>query len=389
MACGHPVPGGDANATGNAADDADSAADSGDSRPSIDDVPPECPDDVAFEAMADRPARELAGRITWTLDFDAVGEADGYVDCAYTRNYPSLIEDNVHGWVCPECEWLTTGDSIIVEGYDDCYTQIDTYDAEHLEHFGFGTVEGESHLFRAGKPWVRAHDLAVVEPAEAFTVAWSDEGTMESDGAAFVLSASGEMTMQDAADVLVSDPRVPRTAPYTCGDWPQCNPGGDNASWTLETGAVFPNARLLDQCEEPVDIWDFAGRWLVIDSSSPNCGPCQALANDSGAWLADMETRGYHIEIITLLNESLSSFTLPADVSARQKWANDFDESGPVLGDEGFGYGTMPAYLGKDPGTMSFPSIIVVGPDLKVRGGKSGYSTDAGFADIEALITGG
>ncbi len=375
----------DAADTDTAAND---SGDTGDSRPWIDPVDPVCPDDAVFDIEPDRAARVIAGTITWSIDFDAAAEAGGYADCTYTRVYEELVEDNVHDWLCPECEWLTTGNSLIVDGYDDCYMQIDSYDAEHLEHFGFAPVGVETHLFRAGKPWVRARDLATVEPAAEFAVGWSDEGTMDADGATFLLTAEGTLTMAESADVVLTDPRIARSAAYACGEWPLCSPGGDVPTWTLTTGEIFPNVRLRDQCDESVDIWDFAGRWLVIEASSPDCGPCQAMADASEAWRADMESRGYNVEVITLLNASLSSINLPADLAARQDWAETFDETGPVLADQGFGYATMPAYLGKESG-MSFPSVIVVGPDLKVRGGHSGYSQNEGFADIEALITAG
>lgn len=330
-----------------------------------------------FEGDPPRPARTLSGTVTWTLDFDADAEHLGYVDCDYTREYAEMVEVTDEGWTCPDCRWIVQGSATMTEGYEDCYLQIDGDDAVRGEQLGVGEVDGEDHFFRAGNENVELTDTeSVVVDDTDFEVAWVSEGELDAGGRV-TLSARGRFTASTSATEMVEDPRVPREEPYACG-WPTMNPGGPVERWVIAEGEVLPNARLMDACTEQVDLWDFRGRYLVIDAASPNCGPCQAMAEGAEAFKAQMEAECLHVELITLLNASLSAVNLPADGLTLVAWKQEFGLSSPVLADEGYAYALFPDYLQPGETGMSLPSTVVVAPDGTVIGGMTGYSEDAG-----------
>ena len=346
-----------------------------------------CPPATDYEGEAPHPARTLAGDATWTLDFDAEAEARGLADCTYRRAYAEMVEVEGHGWVCPECDWFSLGDASIVDGYEDCYLLIASSDAVRQEHLGLGVVDGEPHFWRSGSVNVALGDMGPAlgggTTEEPYRVGWSDEAEL-TDGGTFLLTATGSFTLGSRDDVTIGDVDVPIPGESACG-WPDCNPGGPNASFVLATGSTFPNARLVDQCEEPVDVWDFWGRYLVIDSSAPNCGPCIAMAQAEAAWVQGMATAGIEVEWITLLNAELAAINQPASAEQVQDWIELTGTTGAVLRDEGFAYATMPDYVGYESG-MSYPTVVVVDPDMTLLGWDSGYDTETPFGAIEAMI---
>lgn len=363
----------------------DDTGETGDTFPECDYVEPEPPE---TRDTGDGPLSgdRLAGEITWTLAFDDDAEAQGYVDCTYTRLYAAQDEIVDLPWLCPDCALLTTGSAEMTSGYDDCYVQIDDADAVRTELLGVGDVDGATHFFRSGRENLSLGDMGeIVGTADAFDVAWEDEATLDAGGT-MVLSAAGSFTRTADAVSGLADPTAARAEAYACG-WPQNNPGGDDASWDLAIGSPVPNLRLDDQCGEAVDTWDFLGYYLVIDASSPDCGPCQSMASGAEAWKAEMEARCVPVELITLLNADLSDVLTPADLETRQAWAEFYGLTSPVLGDRGFAYASM-APISDNPDGISMPTVFVVDPEgvlLTVQTGFGDWSTftDTILADWE------
>ncbi len=334
----------------------------------------------------DRAGEVWSGSITWTIDFDLLAQSEGYRDCTYTRTYAEMVETAEQPWLCPDCTVLVKGTAAIVSGYDDCYLQISESDAERVEELGIGEVDGVPHFFRAGNENVRAVDAGPASTADPtqLTVGWSERGALDGTRT-LTLSAAGTLTRRTDEAVRVADPQGLRAEPYSCG-WPRHNPGGPNTSWDIADGAVFPNFRLEDQCGEAASLWDFRGRYVVIDASSPNCGPCQAMAEAAPAFEAELAAACVEVETMTLLNESLSAVNLPASHETREAWVEAFALDAPVLADLGLAYALLPTYLGRSSG-MSLPSWVVLDPDGVLIGGGSGFSVDeGGFDEIRALI---
>lgn len=349
-------------------------------------------EDLPVEKYAGDPpraARTLSGVVVTTLEFDAEAEALGFVDCSYTREWALLPEITDQGWLCPDCAWLTKGEGEVIEGYADCYGQISESDAIRVEHLGFAAGDDGLHLWRSGYENVPLADTgaavnaAALDAGEPVEVAWSDEGELE-DGGVVTLSAAGTLTAGTSDTLTVADPAQPRTEPYTCG-WPLQSPGGPVESWVPTTGEVFPNVRLLDQCGEQVDLWDFRGRYVIIDAASPDCGPCNAMAATAEAFKAEMAARCIPVETITVLNESLSAVNKPADAATVRAWIEAYGITSPVLADEGVGYDLIAPYVSGGDG-VSLPSALVIAPDGRLLGGDHGYSDDSGGWDRYAAF---
>ncbi|MDP2304898.1 MAG: redoxin family protein [Pseudomonadota bacterium] len=352
--------------------------DTEDPGPSCAEEPP--PPDVKDTGDEPWAAETLTGAVTWTLSFDAEAEALGFVDCTYTRAY-SQTEVGDQGYLCPDCTLLSTGTAVMTDGYEACFLQISSAESERVEHLGLGEIDGETHLFRSGSENVSLADMGAVVAEEAgFAVAWEDESALE-DGGNMVLAAAGTLTLGVSADAWVADVTGARTEPYSCG-WTMNNPGGPNSSWSFANGERFPNVRLDDQCGDAVDLWDFLGHYLVIDSSSPDCGPCQSMAEGAEAFKARMEAACAPIEMVTLLNESLGAINQPAAPDVLQEWADTFGLTSPVLADKGAGYALFPEYLGIESG-MSYPAVVLLDPDGNVLYGSTGFGD---WSEFEAII---
>ena len=52
---------------------------------------------------------------------------------------------------------------------------------------------------------------------------------------------------------------------------------------------------------ESVDLWDFYGSYLVIDSSQSDCGPCRSMAETEHEFVEQMQTAGIPVRVVTLL----------------------------------------------------------------------------------------
>jgi thiol-disulfide isomerase/thioredoxin len=80
-----------------------------------------------------------------------------------------------------------------------------------------------------------------------------------------------------------TDPTDENSVIYT-GGWPY-NPSKDGLEKTAgvdepSTGVQMPNFTFIDQFGETVQLYDFAGRGkpIMLDISSPVCGPCKSIA---------------------------------------------------------------------------------------------------------------
>lgn len=386
-ACSGHLPGNDVSVTlpadsGDTAATTDSGDDTGLDTGSCVETP--APPDMRDGGSGARPAARVAGEIHWMLDFDAAAEATGLRDCDYARSYDDFTETTLQGWLCPECEVLAVGTSVMTEGWADCYAQISDAAAERPESLGLGDVDGVRHLWRSGSANIVLGDMgAVVERDDgAVDVTWTDTTDLDGGGS-MTLLAEGTLTLDVHPTATVPDPAGVLPGPYACG-WPQNSPGGPNASWSVTDGAVFPNLRLEDQCGESFDTWDLRGYYTIIDASAPDCGPCQLMASTAEDFRAEMEAACLPVEMVTLLVAGLGNINNPAPLDVRQDWAAEFGLRSPVLGDLGAGYAILPRYLGRDSG-MSFPSVAVLAPDGTVLGGQSGFGD---WEAIRGLITG-
>lgn len=332
-------------------------------------------------AAADIPAMVLSSDVTWTLSFDEDAEAAGFVDCSYTRTYDAVqILDK--GYLCPECEVLVEGSSIMTDGVD-CYTAVfgESDDvAERTELWGLGA---DGVLYRTNRENLRLSELTTFEPMTAsdVSIAWESDYTMDAGGA-MVLSATGTMRYEEDPETLLVDPWAPRTEPYACG-WEQNDPGTLNLDYVLGEGKTFPNVRFIDQCGEKLSLWDLYGNYIVMDTSQPDCGPCRNMASGAEEFAAGLRAEGIPVRVVSFLGAGLSEPWVTPDADTFNEWVDSYSLQDPVLYDEGFGYALFPDFVedfsGED---FGYPTWLLVDPDMKLFYGNVGFGDWDSVAEV-------
>ena len=353
--------------------------DGGATDPYVDRVQAACPGgEEGAPALIE--AVRLTSTVTWTLDFDADAEAAGWTDCHYTREFEGVQRFDLEH-VCPHCETLVEGDAVMIEGFTDCAEPLFGGEPTRTETWGF---DGADIYRRTGSQLPMTTDpLTTADAASGdgtpVAVEWESEyGVNDESGVEvgrFELSASGTVAWAPDPTTLVEEPYGPRADAYACG-W-ECNdPGGLGGSYPLAPDAVLPNFRMRDQCGELVDIHDFYGSYLVLDSAQSDCGPCLAMAGEAEAFRDQMTELGIPVRLIPLLGNGLSDVAGTPDTSVHDAWVERFDPSDPVLADNGWGYAALGQYLADHEGTdIAWPAWIIIGPDMQVVTGAVGFGS--------------
>lgn len=323
------------------------------------------------------PMASLEGTVAWELVYDEAAEDAGFVDCTYTRVYDAL-EDRSAPWLCPRCDELLRAAVTMPAAEIDCWQQLGGDVPSDLEWIGW-----------KGDSWRRS-SVPYLELSDQGALAFDDEGqgTIAYTSEPLALDA-GTVTLQVTGEVAVGetkgDPWHGFTPPdaYAC-DWPKHDPPPFDGPWRVAEGAPLPDGWFLDTCAEPVRLYDLLGRWLVVDISAMDCGPCQAMAEEEQPWVDDMRSRGFEVEVVTLLAPSLGDILGETTLGDLESWSSTFDLEGPVLADRGWGFSMMQSVLGE--GVASYPTTFVVAPDGTVASVQQGYG---GWALVEAVIVGG
>lgn len=325
------------------------------------------------------PAIRLEGAVTWTLDFSEEGEANGLIDCTYSRTFSGVQRLDLP-YACPDCAVIVEGPATLTEG-EDCFAQISGDAGTRTEMWGFSA---DGRFFRTSLEQGPMGELTTFEvPAEG---AWGDLGWSStsdlSAGGTMDLAAVGQIRFQTDPSTLLIDPNTPRTTPYAAG-WEQNNPGNLTLDYTPQIGDIFPNARFEDQCHDWVDLWDFYGSYLVIDSSQPDCGPCQNMAAGEPAFVEAMRAEGIPIRVITLMGAGLAESTSTPAASTMDAWIERFGVHEPMLYDRGFGYAVFAPFLEEYTGEgFGYPAWVLVDPEMRVFYGNIGFSNWDAVAEV-------
>lgn len=345
--------------------DSGTSTDSGDTEDTEDTAPPDTTDAIV-----------VTGQATWILAFDEEAEGNGFFDCTYTREYEG-VQYLDQDYLCPDCTAQTGGTATMTDG-DECFAQISTAGPVRYEAWGFS----ETGFYRSSPENQRLGELDEITLAAEGTetpIGWTSDYDM-TDGGTMNIAAVGGFTWSEDTNTQIEIPGSGHSGPYTCG-WPRNDPGDLELDYVLADGSVFPNAFLRDQCGEQLSIWDLYGRYLVIDNTQPDCGPCQNMAETSEDFIADMKADGIEVMMVSLMGKALSAPWEEPSAGTMDAWVEEFGLKGPVLADRGFGYGLMPPYFEYDYG---FPAWMVVAPDMTVITGNVGFSSwDAAQSIIE------
>jgi len=147
--------------------------------------------------------------------------------------------------------------------------------------------------------------------------------------------------------------------------WPVGAPPEGLEGEGLEPGDVAVDVRGPDQFGDLTSLWQFHGRWILVDISTMWCSPCQDLAKGTEEVQREFESRGF--TYLTLLHENVDNE--PPSVDDLKYWATV-----PSFGDGPYDLITAPIVA--DPrgrsGSASavrantYPVVLLVGPDLRV-----------------------
>lgn len=326
------------------------------------------------------PAIRVTGAVTWTLTFDETAQSAGLVDCSYSRTYEG-VQDLDLGFLCPDCAVITQGTATLTDGVD-CYGQIgDVTSTERDEGWGWSDA---GTFYRSGLAQYPLGELTTFTPGaegDDIPIAWESENKL-TKGGTMLLSAAGTFQYETDESTLLAEPFPERTVPYACG-WPQEDPGTLVLDYELVEGGTFPNVRLVDQCGDKLALWDLYGRWLVMTTSQPDCGPCIQMAQASDAFVADMEALGVDVMVVDLLGNGLSEPNVTPDAETLQDWVVDNGVSDPVLFDRGFGLAMFPDFVEEFSGEdFGYPTWLLVNPEMELVYGNVGFGDWESVGDV-------
>ena len=322
--------------------------------------------------MGPAPTRAtVSGDVTWNVTFDAAAQATGATDCSYTRHYVG-VEDESAKWFCPSCEVILKADVEMTMGEADCFSQISADAPLEEEWIGYG-----NGTYYRGVGLRMSEQGTIAIDGATGTITHAVAANMFPAGGTFDFGITGTLTFGEEDGDPMNGFAAPAT--YACG-WPKANPPAYTGDYTIQNGQTVPDGLFKDRCGETVRLHDLQGHYLIIEMGARDCPPCQALAEDEEAFIADMEAQGVSVFVVTLMAPSLADPLGETTVAMLETWTNNFALTSPVLADRGWGLSMFLDVFGEGTG---YPSMVLVDPDLNVMSTQNGFGS---FAEIEAEI---
>ncbi len=316
----------------------------------------------------------ITGEMTWNVTFDATAQSAGATDCAYTRSYVG-VEDRSRPWLCPACETMFRAEVEMTAGETDCFSQVSEASPVTEEWIGYGDgvwYRGALLTSAQGEAVFNGDTIATtntVPDLEALV-----GGMME-------FGVAGAFKL----DVEEGDPfhGFAESATYSCG-WPKASPPPYTGDYTIVDGQTVPDGIFRDACGDNVRLHDFKGAYTIIDMSAMDCPPCQAMAGQEEAFVADLAAMGITVHVVTLLAPSLADPLGNTTEAMLNTWINNFDLTSPVLADTAWGLSMFIPVFG--PEETGYPSWVLVDPDLNVLESASGFPAEVFEYHKQAIL---
>lgn len=318
----------------------------------------------------------ISGDMTWAVTFDATAQSAGATDCSYTRHYEG-VEDRSRPWLCPACEVMFRADVEMTAGLTDCYSQVSEDDPLTEEWIGYG-----------GGVWYRGALLTSAQGEAAIEGDTIATTNMVPDleapaGGMMEFGVTGAFKLDKEEGDPFHGFAVSET--YACG-WPKGAPGPYTGDYTIVQGQTVPDGVFRDACGDNVRLHDFAGAYTIIDMSARDCPPCQAMASQEEAFVAEMAGLGITVHVVTLLAPSLADPLGTTTQAMLTQWTDNFDLTSPVLADTAWGLSMFIPVFGDT--ETGYPSWVLVDPELNVLEFGTGFDSFEGrkttiLADME------
>jgi len=162
--------------------------------------------------------------------------------------------------------------------------------------------------------------------------------------------------------------------------WKQCgtpSPSFADEPTGYDVGERFPDARIPDQNDDVVSMWQFTGCVTVVDMSTGWCSPCQQLAQKVDALYADYEAQG--VMYVTLLSQDEQN-----NVPDRQDlvdWSERFGvTTTPILSDPQY---TWELFGG---GAVAFPRVLILDREMRVVNANVGQTDDVIRGALDSIL---
>ena len=182
-------------------------------------------------------------------------------------------------------------------------------------------------------------------------------------------SAPADDTSAQTDDTVPADPYGPDNSWYHAqvSDLPE-----DLSGSTWASGEVMPNFFGTDQFGDPVELYQFYGRTVILDIAGEWCGPCHDFAPYVEHVWEEVQDEAV---VVTVMVDDISM--APADSEAVARWVEEEGSTNPVIWlDEG-SYDLFESTI------SSWPTIPVLDPTMRM--GVTNMQTAAGDAWISQV----
>jgi thiol-disulfide isomerase/thioredoxin len=139
-------------------------------------------------------------------------------------------------------------------------------------------------------------------------------------------------------------------------------------------GDLAPELKLTDQNDNPVSLAEYRGKNVLLLFSAMWCGPCQAAAQISEAFVDRLNAKGEPTELVEVLVENL--YGDPSETIDAVDWAEAFDLSTPVLssgGDYKSPAITQFFEYSRRYGGPAYPTTVLISPHGRIISAYTGF----------------
>ena len=187
----------------------------------------------------------------------------------------------------------------------------------------------------------------------------------------------------DEEDFLKTDPKDRFSWAFGGTRWPDMRPYADGVYGTgWNQGDVMPDAELIDQWGQVLELSQFYGYVILLDFSAGWCVPCREAAKTAESLWVSYRDQGFMV--VHILNEGAQQGT-PATLALQEQWADSYGITFPVVREK-----TKEAYPNLSfadlyPG--SIPFLLLLDRSMKIDSGYGANQETAIATRVQELLS--